>query len=485
MKKIAILLVALFALWGVDTANAQSRTSYFMEGSYFRSEFNPALAPTRGYFMIPGLSGLNLNVGTNFLSLDNFIFERDGQLVTALHQSVSADDFLKKLPDTLTATGNMNVNLLGVGLYTKKMFWSFGANLRCDNNVAISKDLFRVVKTFGNGVYDLGSTSMSANEYVEVYAGTSFPLFDWMTVGARAKFLIGLANLSAEFDKLILDVNENYVEAYMHGELNASSPILSNKPLASGDDYSMSDLLCYNDTALVKENLKSYGAAVDLGVEMRFLENHLKVSAAVTDLGFIRWSKTSHITGEVAGGAMFEGVVIGEEGLNEDLSSYFKPVDESGEFFDFSGIRPGEGNSRRLTCSVNAGVEYNMLKNKIALGVFSQTRFLTAKTAKPLSEVTASLNLRPTSWLSATVTHTMMVGGSNAGVFGAAINFHPALLNLYFGVDFIDSNWVKAFNDRLIIPRNAKSINLYMGAAFNFGRPKHLKGGEEKKARWK
>ena len=69
MKKIAILLVALFALWGVDTANAQSRTSYFMEGSYFRSEFNPALAPTRGYLMIPGLSGLNLNVGTNFLCI--------------------------------------------------------------------------------------------------------------------------------------------------------------------------------------------------------------------------------------------------------------------------------------------------------------------------------------------------------------------------------------------------------------------------------
>ena len=206
MKKIAIFLVAAFALLGVNTANAQSRTSYFMEGSYFRTEFNPALTPTRGYVMIPGLSGVNLNVGTNFLSLDNFVFERDGQLVTALHQSVSADDFLNKLPDTLTATGNMNVNLLGVGLYTKKMFWSFGANLRCDNNVAISKDIFRVVKTFGNGVYDLGSTSMSANEYVEVYAGTSFPLFDWMTVGARAKFLIGLANLSAEFDKLVLDV---------------------------------------------------------------------------------------------------------------------------------------------------------------------------------------------------------------------------------------------------------------------------------------
>ena len=79
MKKIAILLVAAFALLGVNTANAQSRTSYFMEGTYFRSEFNPALVPTRGYFMMPGMSGINLNVGTNFLSFDNFIYKRGRQ----------------------------------------------------------------------------------------------------------------------------------------------------------------------------------------------------------------------------------------------------------------------------------------------------------------------------------------------------------------------------------------------------------------------
>ena len=122
MKKIAIFLVAAFALLGVNTANAQSRTSYFMEGSYFRTEFNPALAPTRGYFMIPGLSGINLNLGTNFLSLDNFIYERNGQLVTALHRDVTTEEFLGNLPKNLKVTANANMNLLGVGFYTKKMF---------------------------------------------------------------------------------------------------------------------------------------------------------------------------------------------------------------------------------------------------------------------------------------------------------------------------------------------------------------------------
>ena len=103
----------------------------------------------------------------------------------------------------------------------------------------------------------------------------------------------------------------------------------------------------------------------------------------------------------------------------------------------------------------------------------------------PYSELTASVNLRPTNWLSATVSQTFL-NRNNAGVFGAAINFHPALINFYIGVDFIDSNYIalgEVSGLNLLLPRNAKSLNLYTGLAFNFGRPKHLKG--DKEARWK
>ena len=73
MKKIFILLVSAIAFVGLGSASAQSRNSYFMEGSYFRNDLNPALAPTRGYVALPGISGFGLNVTNNFLSIDNFI----------------------------------------------------------------------------------------------------------------------------------------------------------------------------------------------------------------------------------------------------------------------------------------------------------------------------------------------------------------------------------------------------------------------------
>lgn len=486
MKKIAILLVAAFALLGVNTANAQSRTSYFMEGSYFRTEFNPALTPTRGYFMIPGLSGVNLNVGTNFLSLDNFIYERNGQLVTAMHRDVTTEEFLGNMPKNLKVTANANMNLLGVGFYTKKMFWNVGANLRCDNNLVISPDLFRVVKSLGNGTHDLGSTSLNANEYVEAYVGTSFPLFKWLTIGVKGKFLVGLANARAEFNKLYLTINEDIVTAQLDGEWRANAPILNNEPLARGGDVAFNDLLNMTPDYIL-DNLNNIGAAVDFGVEMRFMNDHLKVSAAVTDLGFIKWNKNTHIGGRATGGFEFSGVTVTDAGVEAD--DIIRPIDGAEDFINLEdGIMRGtyDGYANRLTCSLNTGVEYNMLKNKLAFGLFSQTKMLNTTTSSTYySEITASVNLRPMNWLSATVSHTML-SGNDAGIFGAAINFHPALFNFYLGVDFIDSNYVNLLSgtDQILpFPRNAKSLNVYAGVAFNFARPKHLRP-EKKKQRF-
>lgn len=485
MKKIAILLVAAFALLGVNTSNAQSRTSYFMEGSYFRTEFNPALTPTRGYILIPGLSGVNLNLGTNFLSFDNFIYKRNDEYVTFLHRDVTTEQFLGQLPSNLKTTVNANVNLLGLGFYTKKMFWNFGANLRCDNNLVLSPELFKAVKSLGTGKHDLGATSFNANYYVEAYGGVSFPLLSWLTVGVKGKLLIGLLNAKASFDNLYLSINDDKIEANLDGSWRASCPVIDNQRVVNGEDVALTDLLKF-DPNVIMNNLKSYGAAIDFGVEMRFLNNHLKVSAAVTDLGFINWSDASQLGGKVSGGFVYTGANVTLDGVNQD--ELIRPLEGNDKLINFDDVlhkgKYEKYPATRLTCSINAGVEYNMLKNKIALGVFSQTKVLNTSTKSvPYSEITASVNLRPLNWVSATVSHTLL-SGNNAGIFGAAINIHPALFNFYLGVDFIDTNWVKFASNNLMLPRNAKSLNVYAGVAFNFARPKHLRP-EKKAPRWK
>ena len=57
-NKIIVIIAAI--LGGIATSSAQMRTSYFMEGSYFRTDMNAALAPTRGYIKVPFAGGLGV-----------------------------------------------------------------------------------------------------------------------------------------------------------------------------------------------------------------------------------------------------------------------------------------------------------------------------------------------------------------------------------------------------------------------------------------
>ena len=83
MKKTYLLLAALLLTTGLA---AQNPTAYFMEGSTFRSQFNPAFAPLRGYINLPAIGGVNINLSGN-IALDNILFGKcnvNGGYINAL-----------------------------------------------------------------------------------------------------------------------------------------------------------------------------------------------------------------------------------------------------------------------------------------------------------------------------------------------------------------------------------------------------------------
>ena len=80
MKKIIYTLIAAFV---ACTAVAQTPSAYFMEGSTFRSQLNPAFAPLRGYVNIPVLGGVQVNVSGN-LSVSDIFFRGTGGLAGPL-----------------------------------------------------------------------------------------------------------------------------------------------------------------------------------------------------------------------------------------------------------------------------------------------------------------------------------------------------------------------------------------------------------------
>jgi hypothetical protein len=431
-----------------------------MEGSYFRTELNPALAPSRGYVALPVIGGMGLNLTNNFLSVDNFFYKNGGEVVTALHESVSADKFLGRLPQTGVFGLNLNANIVGVGFHTKKSFWNFGVNLRTHNDITMSKDIFKVLKSLGNGHYNLDNTSFSSTSYAEVYLGNARKIVDFkfgtLSAGARVKFLMGILNASSEIDQMYADITADAIRGQMRGSLRASGLIFDNSKVVAGEK--LSDDIIFEDASQMFDNLNNFGAAIDLGAELTLLNERLRVSAAVTDLGFIKWSPASHVEAETFADFYFNGVNLDTEKADSDGKAdiYMKDT-KSG------------GYSTRLNCSLNLGAEYNVLNDHIGFGLLSHTEF---RHKKSFSELTASVNFRPANWFSATVSHTLLCR-NKLGVWGFALNLHPAAINIFVGADYIPMKMVKY--KEVSVPYNMKSFNLYMGLGFNLGRAKYAK----------
>lgn len=453
-NKIIIVCVAIFGFFA--TASAQMRTAYFMEGSYFRTDMNAALAPTRGYIKIPAIGGLGVDFGNNYFSINNLFYKKDGGIYTFMHKGVSSDEFLGKLGNKGKLSFNLNTSLIGFGAHTKKLFWSFGLNLRSNTEITLSKDMFAALKNLSNGYYDLGDTHISNREYIEAALGFAIPIKDFMTFGFRAKGLVGIADLSMKMDKMYLDVNENVVRAELMGGIRGNSPMFAQNYVV-GSAFS-TDGIMQNDFSQALKNIKSWGLGLDFGFEFRFLEDHLKVSVGVNDLGFIKWYGNTTINAE--GNAHFAYTGF-------DIEANEAKMDGG---FDAVMTKPEGSYITRLSCSLNGGVEYNILNNWIAFGVLSHTEFCQNFTR---TELTASVNFRIMRWLSTSFSHTFL-NGNQPGVLGWALNIHPTGFNLFLGADFIDTRFA-VYNQKIPVPKMMTSANVYLGVGFNLGKAKYMR----------
>ena len=337
MKKIYAFLFTLLLASG---AAAQNPTAYFMEGSTLRSQLNPAFAPLRGYVNIPGLGGLDINVSGN-LSIDKILYPRNGKLVTLLDSSVSTADALSGLKADNLLGFDTRVNLIGFGAFTRnhKNFWSFDLNARVTTDATLPYSLFDFLKRGNSG--DISDIGITADSYLEAGFNYSFPLLDdKLYIGVRAKFLMGVARARMYFSQFNVSHNE---ERWL---INA----------AGGLDITAAGLDVTSPAG--------YGFAVDLGATYDILPN-LQASLAVNDLGFISWSKNKNVTGYSAKELSFTGVTVTEDGT------------ESPDFdIDVLEFHKGAAKSvsRMLRASINAGLEYEVWRHKIGIGLLYTAR---------------------------------------------------------------------------------------------------------------
>ena len=128
---ITVLFLAVSVVAGAQT----TRTGYFLKGNAYRYRLNPALMNDQHYFAFPLLGEIDVKTTGN-LGLSNFIFDSpDGtSLLTFMHPSVSADDFLADIKDYNKLAVDLDVTLMSFGFFGPQHILPPHPNDLCRNN---------------------------------------------------------------------------------------------------------------------------------------------------------------------------------------------------------------------------------------------------------------------------------------------------------------------------------------------------------------
>lgn len=444
MKKIYFAIFVLMAMLS-SSVSAQNPTTYFMEGSTFRSQWNPAFAPNKGYINIPTLGGIEIGTSGN-LALDNVIINQGGELHTILNGAISSTTALADIHSKNYIGGNISLNLIGFGAYTKnqKNFWAVDISMRNNIDMQAPYSFFDFMKTGTS--QDISGLGVKGDSYLEASFSYSLPITDKLYVGARAKILFGVARARFYFDHFDAQLNETYWSANAVGVMELSGFLGEHTTNADGTHY-------YDNFDSFKSVNKpaGYGFGIDLGVTYDILPQ-LQLSASINDIGAMFWSKKHSVMGRADEQIIFNGVEI--DGNGNATQPEFDLDDIKFRVADEKGI------SESLATSLNLGAEYNFLDRRIGLGLFYNTRFYEYKTRH---NITASANFRPLKWLHASGSFSFI--NNDAKAVGLALNLCPRWINFFIGTDILLSKKTPQW-----IPVSQSNMNITFGLGIPIGR---------------
>ena len=489
------------------SANAQFlRTSYFMEGTHYRQQLNPALTPTKGYFNLPVIGAVNATVGSTSLGYQDII-----DIIDDGDDFYTKPDFMNRLKDNNKLNVNFSTEILSAGWYKGKNFWSFNIGLRTDIGANLTKNMFTflnemetVEENWRNSNYDISGQQLNINAYTEIGLGISRQINSRLTVGARVKALLGIGNMELKLNRVAMSANlpsdqqinqwssESYWNSMTPSQAAQAAQELKDKfnnyhaNLTVGAELKSSfkglelqeeegkDYVTDFDFDSGKLGIAGYGFGIDFGASYKILDN-LTVSASVLDLGFISWSKSStkiasanpdpiDIKGSTYANMVDPNnpntVMNAVNQLQNDAQGYMDRV-TNGDVLDYDMLQlevsdAKESRKSRLASTLVLGAEYGFFNNKLAVGVLSTTRFVQPDA---LTELTFSANYRPKSWFNVALSYSAIQSAGKS--FGLGLKLGP----LFVGTDY------------MFLGKNSNSVNGFVGVSIPLGGRKASKEG--------
>ncbi len=447
MKSLYKLTLTASLAMAALSASAQSTASYFMPKAVERTQHNAAFAPSRGYFNIPLIGSTSLGMAGNIAISDLLVPNPDGGLTTIFNTAISSADALSGLKDTNTTGLESRLGILGFGKYTQdhKAFWSFDIALNTSMNLSMPYEMVEFFKTA-----PAESTIKDLNIYMESYVETSFGysrqlLDDKLTVGARAKVLLGLMNAEFNIDRMDVSMNATEWKADASGtfDLNASGMTME------ADENGAYDLGAIEGTP---DGIAGVGFGLDFGATYDY-NDRIQFSLAVNDLGFMSWKADANTCATVANNFAFSGA---------EYNANSGEMGESGGI-EFSDIQLNAAESHSTTnslqSSIVAGGRYEILDNFLSAGVVYDIDFWKSKTMHTVSLVAT---FTPINLVSVAASYAMT--NNNGNTVGLAANLSLGFLDLYLASDVLFSKKSTQY-----IPINQSSMNFTLGLSVPMG----------------
>jgi len=487
--KLKGLLIILMATIITDASAQNSQVMYYMNLPQ-NHNLNPALRPSNSvYIGLPVISGINLNINNNFVNFSDIFMNRQNSdsVISILHPDYDVDKFLAKIKDKNFLEPEFSVQLFGLGFSAgKDMYIFLDINDRVAGNAVLPGDLFKLAlrgnEEFAGSKIDFSSLRGDLTYYREIGLGFSRNFTSKLRIGVKAKMLFGIATASIDNRALSINVNERVADAlntdpvntvsYTHSIdadmiFNVSAPL--NVYVGKDQDI---DSIVFDDnrfktgkgTADFILGKNNPGLGLDIGATYNF-SDRLMVSAAITDLGFIRWNKD--VTNINANGQFeFSGLNI------LDVVNGTKTFDELGqEMLDSlkNSINITASNvpfTTYLPFGVTLGGSYNLTKS-ISLGILSYSKVIEKLIHESL---TFSANANFSNAFSSSLSYTL--ANNRYDNLGAGIAFRAGIFQFYALADRIPLVWDKLKVDKentIPIPAGWNTINLRLGMNIVFG----------------
>ena len=503
------MMAALLAALAITSSAQQVTTLYFLENAPMRHTINPAFQPvSNGYLNFTPLGWTSMSVGNNTYTLgDFFIVDTNpnsstyGKTITMLHPNATEqrNSFINRIPSMTLTNSEITLGFLNFGFRVKdKGYMTFGFN----EHIEIANTMPRsLLTTIMGGTLDLTDSNIDLNGmsigmqmYHEFAIGYSHKINDEWTVGGKAKLLLGQAYANVNGRQLGITTNTDQWNIKGNLDIDFAGPVnvdylnsrIGGQSIQQVIDqfeagtFNMDSLVNTRDTKKLLVQLvkpSGYGAAFDLGVTYKPIKN-LQLSLALTDLGFMYWTRTTRYGANM--NTTFNGV--GEIDLNDPAYQ-----DENGKFSidkvtekavdKFKGmlkdiyINSSTSTSmiKMTNARLNFGVDANFWDNRVGVGIVSATRLYNSKLYE---EVTFGAAFRPVNWFNIAASYSLLENGKYSNV-GAAFGFMPYDgINLTLAMDYIPTHYA-AMNNKgkqlYVIPDQAKKVNIALGFSIVWG----------------